>query len=80
VREAVTNAARHARATKVQVQLTNGGPIRLCVKDDGIGFDPTSSSPTGFGLVTMRERTAAIGGDLRVSSHRGKGTLVEVEL
>jgi signal transduction histidine kinase len=80
VREAVTNAARHAQATGVRVQLMNGGPIRLCVEDDGVGFDPTVSSPTGFGLVTMRERTAAIGGDFRLSSRRGQGTVVEIEL
>jgi signal transduction histidine kinase len=80
VREAVTNAARHAQATNVRVQLMNGGPIRLSVEDDGIGFDPTVASPTGFGLVTMRERAAAIGGDFRVSSRRGHGTLVEIAL
>jgi signal transduction histidine kinase len=80
VREAVTNAARHANADRVQVQLSNGGPIRLRIEDDGVGFDPAAPNPLGFGLVTMHERAAAIGGDLRVSSRPGGGTVVEVQL
>ncbi len=80
VREAVTNAGRHANADLVRVQFTNGGPIRLRIEDDGVGFDPTEVQPTGFGLVTMRERAAAIGGEFRISSRQGEGTLVEVQL
>jgi signal transduction histidine kinase len=80
VREAVTNAARHANADLVRVQFTNGGPIRLRIEDDGVGFDPTDVRPTGFGLVTMRERATAIGGELRIASKRGEGTSVEVSL
>jgi signal transduction histidine kinase len=80
VREAVTNAARHANADLVRVQLTNGGPVCLRIEDDGVGFDPGAAHPTGFGLVTMRERAAAIGGDFNVSSRSGEGTVVEVRL
>jgi signal transduction histidine kinase len=80
VREAVTNAARHAQADVVRVQLTNGKGTRLRIEDDGVGFDPEVDSPTGFGLVTMRERAAAIGGDFRVVSSAARGTTIEVEL
>jgi signal transduction histidine kinase len=80
VREAVTNAARHAAADVVRVELTNGGPVRVRVEDDGVGFDPLDVRSSAFGLITMRERAAAIGGELRIVSRVGEGTLVEVEL
>lgn len=81
VREAVTNAARHGNPDLIRVELSNGaGPIRLRVEDDGVGFDPAAVHPDGFGLVTMRERAAAIGGELHVSSTRGRGTVVELQL
>jgi signal transduction histidine kinase len=80
--EAVANAARHADATSVRVELSNGDRIRLRVVDDGVGFDPdTAESGTlGFGLVSMRERAAALGADFAVRSRPGGGTAVEVEL
>jgi signal transduction histidine kinase len=80
VREAITNAGRHSGADLVRIEFTNGGPIRLRVEDDGVGFDPDSVRPSAFGLVTMRERAAAMGGQLRIVSRPGRGTLVEVEL
>jgi signal transduction histidine kinase len=82
VGEAVTNAARHGAAQQVTVKLARpNGTIRLQVVDDGCGFEPSSSAaPSGFGLVAMRERAASVGGDFRVSSQVGAGTLVEVLL
>jgi signal transduction histidine kinase len=79
VREAVANAGRHASAELVMVRLTNGGPLRLRIEDDGRGFDVTNANG-GFGLVSMRERAAAIGAELRITSARGRGTAVEVSL
>jgi signal transduction histidine kinase len=52
--------------------------LRLSVEDDGIGFDPASAERNGFGLIAMRERAAAIGGELRVESRPSAGTRVEV--
>jgi signal transduction histidine kinase len=78
VREAVTNAARHGEPSVVRVAFTNGGVLRLSVEDDGIGFDPASAERNGFGLIAMRERAAAIGGELRVESRPSAGTRVEV--
>jgi len=80
VREAVTNAARHGNADVVRVRLIDDAPLRLRIEDDGVGFDTAIVDPVGFGLVTMRERAAAIGGVLQVSSIRGSGTVVEVAL
>ena len=80
VREAVTNAGRHSQANVIRVQFTNGGPLRLLVEDDGIGFDPDVLVTTGFGLAGMRERAAAIGGRFEVASSPNTGTRVEVNV
>lgn len=78
VREAVTNAARHGEPNVVRVAFTNGGVLRLSVEDDGIGFDPAKRRRNGFGLIAMRERAAAIGGEFSVESRPSAGTRVEV--
>jgi signal transduction histidine kinase len=80
VREAVTNAARHGQATMINVEFTNGDGIRLSIRDNGVGFDPTASPLTGFGLVSMRERARAIGAELTIESRLRGGTQVEVVL
>jgi signal transduction histidine kinase len=67
----------------VRVELSNGRDIRLRVTDDGTGFDLhalSDQSRRGFGLVSMRERALALGGQLHVSSAPGQGTEVEVIL
>jgi signal transduction histidine kinase len=78
VREAVTNAARHGKASLVRVEFSNGSSTRLRVEDDGIGFDPTAAGSSGFGLVVMRERAAAVGGEFRLESSPAGGTRIEV--
>ena len=78
VREAVTNAARHANPSVVRVALTNGQVLKLSIHDDGVGFDPGTAEQDGFGLVSMRERAAAIGGQLHVESRQNAGTRIEV--
>jgi signal transduction histidine kinase len=80
--EAVANAARHADATRVRVELGDGDRVRLRVVDDGVGFDAGAApdGAAGFGLVSMRERAKAVGGRLEIRSCPGEGTAVEVEL
>jgi signal transduction histidine kinase len=83
VREAVTNAARHGKATLVRVELANGRGVRLRVSDNGSGFDPAHVEPSevgGFGLTSMRERAEELGGNLKVRSRPGTGTEIEVAL
>ena len=83
VQESLTNIARHSRAThvKVQVQLRpTDDAVVLRVRDDGLGFDATERTGQGIGLVIMRERATALGGDLRVHSKPGAGTTIEVTL
>jgi signal transduction histidine kinase len=79
VREAVTNAARHARASEVEIELSRSGDLHMRIRDNGDGFDPAEPRG-GFGLAGMRERARALGGDLRLSSRRGAGTEIEVVL
>jgi signal transduction histidine kinase len=81
VREAITNAAVHGRPNFVTVSLRNDeDSIRLVVSDDGCGFDPAATGGPGFGLVSMRERTASIGGDFALHSAPAQGTRIEVML
>jgi len=79
VREAVTNAVRHGSANVVRVEFSNGQGLHLRIEDDGVGFDPAEEHPNGFGLVGMRERALALGGQLFIAS-TSEGTHVEVVL
>ncbi len=82
VREALSNAARHARAKHVVVSLrpeANGAT--LVVADDGVGFDPSTPAVTGHqGIANMNARAEAIGATLRVDTARGEGTRIIVVL
>lgn len=78
VSEALTNAAKHARASALQVDAgTENGVVRLSISDDGVGgADPTA----GSGLVGLRDRVEALGGDLSISSTPGKGTALHATI
>jgi signal transduction histidine kinase len=74
VAEALTNAVRHARASSALIAASvDGGVLRLEVRDDGVGGARTDS---GSGLLGLRDRAAALDGDLHVESAPGKGTAV----
>jgi len=80
--EALTNAARHARARKVAVRLRIvGGNLELAVEDDGCGFDQEAvrhrpANRSSLGLISMKERAALAGGRLEIESLHGRGTKV----
>jgi len=80
--EALTNAARHARARKVRVRLRiAGGNLELAVEDDGCGFDQEAvrhrpANRSSLGLISMKERAALAGGRLEIESLHGRGTKV----
>jgi signal transduction histidine kinase len=80
VREAVTNATRHGRATRIHIYCDTGTQPVLRVCDNGVGFEPGPASHGDgcFGLISMRERAESLGGSLAVQSGRGQGTIVEV--
>jgi signal transduction histidine kinase len=76
VREALTNAANHSCATRIEVELAflENGTVRMVVADDGRGFDPDHSFPDHYGLVGMHERATRIGAALTVVTEPGAGT------
>jgi signal transduction histidine kinase len=81
--EAMTNAAKHARAAKIQVRLRfNAGEVNLEIEDDGCGFDLESISRTNghFGLCGMQERANKMGALLEIQSRVNEGTRVLVKL
>ena len=81
VREAVTNAARHGRATRARITLSNGHGVRLLIRDDGVGLGAEARRRAGgYGLTSMEERARELGGALRVSSRPDSGTEIEVVL
>ncbi len=86
VQEALTNVVRHASATHVTVQIKkDGNTLVLIVRDDGVGFDPTSlrkraPGAATLGLVSMQERAHAAGGDIEIKSARGKGTEIRLRV
>jgi signal transduction histidine kinase len=74
--EALQNAAKHAHgATGVTIRLAHNPHLRFEVSDDGSGFD-TEHTSTGAGITNLRDRLAAVGGELHVESRVGKGTRV----
>ena len=79
--EATFNAARHAGAARVAVQLrVTGTQVEAEVTDDGCGFDAASVGAGHFGLAIMKERAARFGGSVRVESSPGIGTTIRAEL
>ena len=79
VQEALANVARHGHARRVTVQLARHGPrVTATVRDDGVGFHPQNGRGRGFGLVTMHERAALIGGTLAVRSTPQRGTEIKL--
>jgi len=79
-KEAVHNVARHAGATRVEIELVRErGRLRLSVRDDGCGFDPAKARE-GQGLVSLRRRAQELGGTLRLESRPGGGTRVELDV
>ena len=80
VREALVNARRHSEARHVRVAVgASEGRLWAAVSDDGRGFDPAKTG-TGMGVMGMRERALALGGDLKIRSDPGEGTTVSFEL
>lgn len=84
VQEAITNVAKHARATQCRVLLTHL-PDRLLVEieDNGVGFSGNSDSLSpdrGLGLVSVRERVSRLGGTFNILSNPGEGTRLIVSL
>jgi signal transduction histidine kinase len=80
--ELLTNVARHANATRVNVALSEGEEaLALCVEDNGRGIKETEAqSPRSLGFLGLRERVLAFGGTIDVKGDEGKGTRVCVSI
>ena len=78
--ESLTNVARHAQATRVDISLnTQDSEIIMLIEDDGRGFDPESiQKKQTLGIVGMRERAIMMGGTYSINSSPGNGTVTEV--
>jgi len=74
-REAVLNAAKHAAATTIEIELVRDGPkLTLVVRDDGVGIG--ARSPDGMGLQLMASRARMMGGSLQIAAGEPRGTTV----
>jgi len=85
MQEALNNIAKHAHATRVHIALEHSDTqFIMSVSDDGVGIDaaqaPASRRRPGLGMVTMRERTQAVGGQFEVGAASGGGTRVMVRI
>ena len=76
LREALSNVARHAAATRVDVEVSAGDDVVLVVQDDGRGFSGSSDGPD-HGLRNMRSRAEKLGGRLEVTAAGNRGTRLE---
>jgi signal transduction histidine kinase len=78
--EGLRNVARHAHAAAVDLSLEAAdGGVRMTIRDDGAGFDPSDSrSRRGLGLAGMRERVELAGGRINIRSAPGRGTTIDV--
>ena len=81
VQEALTNAAKYASASTVDVSLSeHGGWAMISVRDDGIGFDPATARAAAHGLAGMRFRVQSSQGQLKIKSRPGHGTTIQARL
>ena len=82
LQEALSNVERHARATSVEVVLTQStAGVDLVVRDDGVGITGRQArSAASLGLTGMRERAQSMGGRLGVTGSSGRGTTVRLHL
>jgi PAS domain S-box-containing protein len=82
VQEALTNVARHAGVTEVEVSLeARQDGLQLRVEDHGVGFDPATARPgSSGGLAGMRERARLLGGRVLIESMPGRGTRLVADL
>ena len=79
--EALQNAAKHASGRpRRSSSCPTAGSCRFAVRDDGAGFDPAVVNGGGVGFTSMRDRLAAVGGDVEIVSRPGHGTRVSARI
>jgi signal transduction histidine kinase len=79
--EAIQNAVKHAKASRINVRLLSSeGKVTLEISDNGAGFDATNGFPGHLGLKSMRERVQPFSGSVTIVSSPGQGTTVRAEI
>jgi signal transduction histidine kinase len=80
VQEALHNVAKHSQARNLNIEVERrGNRLNLLVQDNGVGMANQGQTPSrGFGLGGMRERVAALGGTLRITSSSPRGTSIRI--
>ena len=78
--EALSNIVKHSKAGEATVHLArNAGQLRLEIRDDGMGFNPSELS-NGLGLISMRERVRLLNGTILIASRATEGTSIRVSI
>jgi signal transduction histidine kinase len=82
LQESLTNIAKHAKATRVNIHLDiQADKLVMKVNDNGIGFKISQKNkPNSYGLLGMKERVYLLEGNLNISSQPGEGTTIKVEI
>jgi signal transduction histidine kinase len=81
VQEALTNCARHARASQVDISVHGTADwLRLVIRDDGIGMPRGAHPKTGLGLLGIQERVRELGGTMAIVSEDGNGTSLRIAM
>ena len=82
LQESLTNIAKHAQASNVEITLARtDGELAISVRDNGVGFAPENPrKPNSYGLIGLRERAFLLGGKVQIDSAPGKGTVIDVHL
>jgi len=81
VQEGLNNALRHARASRIDIELHDERrSLTVTVMDDGVGLSHAGSSPGHYGLQGLRERIGRLGGNLTLRERGGTGTLLTAEI
>lgn len=79
--EALNNVSKHGSVDRARLQLQQVEQrVRLCIQDEGIGFDPREVANDSYGLQGIRERARLLGGQATIDSSQGAGTSIQVEL
>ena len=86
IQEAISNIAKHSKATNASIQLFNReDEISILIEDNGIGFslgigENDKERLGGFGLISIRERAELLGGSIHFETALGKGTEIHIEI
>ncbi len=81
LQETLTNITRHANASTIWVELSlEENELCLTVQDNGVGFDPAVKETQGIGIIGLQERMTLAGGDVRISSAPGRGTIISAHV